>query len=102
MGRSIPCEEGGSATGVLITDKSHGPGGDGSQRGSLCLGPYTAITSHFKTGPGGPTEAALRWRSQVAAKATLGFSGFHGVGQIGDNLTDFFALWALKGADMKT
>ena len=28
MARSFPLEEGGSATGVLITDGCHGPGGD--------------------------------------------------------------------------
>jgi hypothetical protein len=32
----------------------------------------------------------------------LVFSGLHGVSQLGDNLTDFFALWAFKGADIKS
>jgi hypothetical protein len=37
MARSFPLEEGGSATGVLITDRCHGPGGDG---GGLLLFPF--------------------------------------------------------------
>jgi hypothetical protein len=32
----------------------------------------------------------------------LGFSGFHGIGQLGDNLMDVAALRTLKGPDMKT
>jgi hypothetical protein len=49
-----------------------------------------------------PNETALRWRSQFASKPALCFSGFHRVSQIGDNLKDVVALWALKGADMKS
>ena len=45
-------------------------------------------------------EAALRWRSQFASKPALCFSGFQRVSQIGDNLMDVIALWALKGVDI--
>ena len=69
----------------LASEEIDGPGWFNLQAGAASFG----------------VEAPLRRRSQFALQPALCFSGFHGVSQIGDNLMNVAALWALKGVDME-